>query len=181
MRENDSFIRPEEFWQRVGVRAGQTVVHLGCGAGFYLIPVAHVVSSKGKAIGVDVLSDILSEVESRAQREGMGDIVQTVRANIENHEGSTLESNSAHWVLLTNILHQSDPRKILAEAARIAASEGHVIVVEWDVHASPFGPPDDIRISQEEVVEMAASVGLKKDRRLTPSPYHYGLVFSITG
>lgn len=175
---NDSFIHPEEFWKSVGVRAKQVIVHLGCGAGYYIIPAARMVGPEGKAIGIDVIPDMLREVESRAKREHVQDTVVTVRANVENPNGSTLEPLCADWVLLTNIVHQSDRQKIFIEAERITSPHGHVIVVGWDVTSSPFGPPQEKRMSQDEVQVLASKVGLVKERLMVPSRYHYSLVFS---
>lgn len=175
-----SFIRPEEFWRTLGLRAGQTVVHLGSGPGFYLIPAAKMVGAKGKIIGVDIQAPLLAEAESRAARAGVSDIVHTVRANLENDRSSTLPPDSADWVLVANVLHQSAPAQVLTEAARIVKEDGKVVVVEWNVAASPLGPPNHVRVPQSDAVEAAAQVGLKLAREFTPSPYHYGLILTRT-
>lgn len=173
---NESFIRPEDLWSTVGLRAEQTVVHLGCGAGFYLIPAARIVGKNGKVIGLDILPDMLAEAQSRAEREEVADIVQTKRANLENPQGSGLEENIADWVLVANILHQASLNMILKEAMRIVAHNGHVLIVEWDTIASPFGPPADQRISQEEVRAAAIAAGFSVEKEFRPSQYHYALV-----
>ncbi len=178
MSEHNSFIRPDELWRQLGLRAEQTVVHLGAGAGFYLIPAARIVGSKGKAIGIDVLPSMLAEIENKARREKLDGIIKTVRANLENPEGSTLSANTADWVLVANILHQSDPHIILQEAARIVAANGKVAIIEWDTAASPFGPPAEQRVSKEETTQAAAGVRLQVVKELQPSPYHYGLVLT---
>lgn len=173
-----SFIHPEQLWRDLGLRADQTVVHLGCGAGFYIIPAAHIVGRHGKVVGVDVLANMLEEVEGRAGRAGVADIVHTVRANLEEERGSTLPENSADWVLVANILHQSDPPKILTEARRLLRPAGKVVVIEWDVAATPLGPPNPKRIAEHEVRSVAEQVGLHVERSFKPSPYHYGVVLS---
>lgn len=171
-----SFIRPEEFWHDLGLRAGQTLVHLGCGAGFYLVPAAKIVGSAGKVIGIDIQAHLLAEAEGRAQREGVGDIVHTIRANLENERGSTLPPASADWVLVANILHQALPAAIFGEAARIVQPDGTVVVVEWDVGASPLGPPNERRIAKPDALTMTEKSGLRLEREFKPSPYHYGLI-----
>ena len=175
----DSFIHPEKLWRELGLAAGQSVVHLGCGAGFYLVPAAKLVGVGGKAIGIDLLPDLLTETEDRAQREGVAPIVKTIRANLELANGSTLPDRSIDWVLAANILHQSDPQKILQEAARIVTQEGTVLAVEWDTVATPLGPPTEQRIAKQEVEKIATGIGLTNDRSFAPSPYHYGLIFKL--
>lgn len=171
-----SFIRPEEFWRALGLRAGQTVAHLGCGAGFYIIPAAKIVGSKGKVVGIDILPDMLSEVENKAKRAGVTNIVKTIRSNLENERGSTLDDASVDWVLVANILHQSQPAKILTEAARIVKGDGSIVVIDWDTAATPFGPPTQHRLSEVEVQHIVSQSSLVIKHRFAPSPYHYGLV-----
>lgn len=173
--QQDSFIRPDELLRTLGVKAEETVVHLGCGAGFYIIPAAKIVGRHGRVIGIDLLPDLLSEVESKAQREGLTPIIKTIRGNLENDKGSTLPEDSADWVLVANVLHQSDATKILHEARRIIKKEGHVIVIEWDMGAAPFGPPAKVRIPKSRVLEVIGQQQLKVTNEFKPSPYHYGL------
>ena len=171
-----SFIRPDELWHNLGLRAGATVVHLGCGPGFYLVPAAQIVGATGKVIGIDIQAHLLAEAEGRAERSGVGEIVHTVRANLETDKGSTLPPGSADWVLVANILHQASPPAILGEAARVVRSTGVVVVVEWDVGASPFGPPNEARIAKPEALAAAQNHGLTLTAEFKPSPYHYGLL-----
>lgn len=173
-----SFIRPDEFWHSLGLRANQIVVHLGCGPGFFLIPAAKIVGPGGSAIGVDVRPDMLAETENKARRENVDRIVTTHRANLENEPGSPVADKTGDWVLVANILHQADPARILKEAARVAAANGHVVVVEWDTKATPLGPPAARRLSRQDVETAAVAAGLTIDKQIKPSPYHYGLVAS---
>jgi len=173
-----SFIRPQELWQTLGLRADQTVVHLGCGAGFYLIPAAKIVGKHGKVIGLDVLTNMLEEAEGRARRSGVGEIVETVRANLEEVEGSTLPAQSADWVLVANILHQAAPAALLREAKRVVRNSGTVVVIEWDTAATPLGPPAEKRVGRAVVVSVAQEQGLTVQRFFNPSPYHYGILLT---
>ncbi|HLC49037.1 MAG TPA: class I SAM-dependent methyltransferase [Candidatus Andersenbacteria bacterium] len=178
MADANSFIRPDALWQSLGLRAEQEVVHLGCGAGFYLIPAARIVGSKGKATGIDIRSEMLAEVENKARQQKVEHIVYTLHANLENTPGSSLHEFSADWVLVANILHQSDPSKVLAEAKRIAKANGHIAIVEWNTSATPFGPPPNKRINQDEIKSIAETLGLTFVKDFVPSPYHFGLLYS---
>lgn len=174
-----SFLRPQQVLKTIGLRAEQAFVHLGCGAGFWLIPAAKIVGASGKAIGVDVRPDMLSEAENRANREHLGKIVQTVRADLEQDGGSTLPGGSADIVLIANIIHQADSTKLLEEGKRLLKPQhGQLVIVEWDVAASPIGPPPAKRIAQEDMKERAARLNLKAEKTFPASPYHYGIIFS---
>lgn len=175
--QNPSFLRPDEVWREIGLRAEQTVVHLGSGAGFFLIPAAKIVGPQGKAIGIDIRPDMLAEVENRANREGLSNNVTTIRANLEK-PNTQPPDHSADWVLIANILHQADPAKIFQEATRILKPKGTLAVIEWDTAASPLGPPPQERISKAEAQAMAEDHGFTLGGSFSPSPYHYGMLFS---
>lgn len=178
MADKDSFIRPEMFWHSLMLRANQSVAHLGCGAGFYIIPAARIVGEKGKAIGIDIRPDMLAEVDNKAQQFGLDAIVKTYRANIEDAPGSPIGEHSMDWVLVYNILHQSDPAKVFQEARRIVSANGHVVVIGWATAATPLGPPNEERISKDEVKHVALEQGLTLSKEFAPSPYHYGLIMN---
>lgn len=173
-----SFLRPADALRQIGLRAEQRFVHLGCGAGFWLIPAAHIVGTGGKAIGVDIRSDMLSEAESRAEADHVGQIVETQRGDLEHERGSRLPDHMADVVLVANIVHQADPHKLLLEARRVAKPGGTVAIVEWDIAASPIGPPPEQRIPEPDIRQLAESLGLNFVRAFDPSPYHYGLIFT---
>lgn len=107
--------------------------------------------------------------------------MQTVRANLEAPKGSTLPDGLADWVLLANIMHQSDPAKLLAEARRVVKTDGTVIIAEWDTVATPLGPPADARIAKAEVEQLAHAQGLAVTREWQPSPFHFGLLLKVKG
>lgn len=174
-----SFIRPEEFWRFLELRAGQTVVHLGCGAGYYLIPAARMVGKQGRVIGVDIRPDMLATAEKRAAEEDLLSIVQVRRADLEREASSGVESGTADWTLLANILHQADPVAVFKEARRITKPTGVVLAVEWEIAASPLGPPVEKRIAKSVIMAAAEQAGLTVKREFKPSPYHYGLVCAL--
>lgn len=178
MAQRNPFIRPDTFWHSLMLRANQSVVHLGCGAGFYIIPAARIVGEKGKVVGVDIRPDMLAEVDNKAQQFGLDAIVKTFRANIENTPGSPLAEHSMDWVLVYNILHQSDPQKVFQEARRVVSVKGRVVVVGWATAATPLGPPNEKRISEDEIKQIASENGLKLVKEFAPSPYHYGLIMT---
>ena len=175
----NQFLRPDTFWYEVGLKANQTVVHLGCGAGYFLNPAAKIVGPQGKIIGVDVRPDMLEEVESRASRNGFSEIITTIRSDLEDGPVEEIEPNNSDWTLVTNILSQTDPQKILQEAKRITKTGGKIIIVEWSVSQATIGPPIEKRIPKDQVLAVISKLDLNVDKEFTPSPYHYGLFVEI--
>src|SRR3989338_787821 len=179
MAQPEPFLRPDQFWTDRELRANQTVIHLGCGPGFFLLPAARVVGPHGHIIGVDIREDMLREVEGQARREGLSDIIQTIRSDLEAGPTKAIKSHSADWTLLVNILPQADPKKIIREAKRVTKPGGIIITVEWLLSQTTIGPPVANRITRSEILSIIDELKLKLYKTFSPSPYHYGLLIKV--
>lgn len=171
------FLRPEEVLRdNIEIRQGMVIADLGCGSGYFTIPLARAVSNQGKVYAVDVLPGALASVRSRAKLEGLFN-VESIRANAEIKGGTNLEDNSVDLVMLSNILFQSDKKNdIIKEASRILKSGGNLIVVEWS-EKNPIGPPSSQRVKESEIKEIIMEQNLKLLKSFDAGSYHYGLVF----
>ena len=58
------------------VNAGDTVVDLGCGPGYYTLPLARMVGDEGRVIAVDVQQEMLSTLRERAEEAGLANRIQ---------------------------------------------------------------------------------------------------------
>jgi ubiquinone/menaquinone biosynthesis C-methylase UbiE len=170
-----SFIRPDYFLRSLGIRGGQTLVQLGCGAGFYLIPAAKIIGRQGQVIGVDVRQDILREAENRAAQNNVIDVVRTVHADLEG-DNFPVAPNIADWTLVVNILYQADPLKVLSKAFQVTKPGGRIVVVDWDTASSPLGPPLSDRIPVSKLLPLITSLRPKTIKDFRPSPFHYGFL-----
>jgi ubiquinone/menaquinone biosynthesis C-methylase UbiE len=58
------------------VASGQTVLDIGCGMGYFTIPLAKMVGDQGTVIAIDLQEKMLSRVKQRAQRAGVLDRIR---------------------------------------------------------------------------------------------------------
>ncbi len=65
------FIKPETILKQIGLQGGMQVADLGCGAGYFALPAARLVGSRGKVYAVDVQKSALAQVRKEAQSQGM--------------------------------------------------------------------------------------------------------------
>lgn len=174
-----TFVKPERVLRLVGIRAGWKVADFGCGAGYYLIPAARFVGPTGRVVGIDILATAVDEARKRAKLSGVGATTDVFRADLARPGASGLPDDWADLVFLGGIVAQNDARAILREAARIAKPrEGRVAVVEWDVIATPLGPPPEHRVARDTVLAAAKVAGLQLLSSFSPSPSQYGLLFA---
>lgn len=171
------FLRPEEILRaNIVIRQGSVITDLGCGSGYFTIPLARAVGNQGKVYAVDVLSSALDSVRSRAKLEGIFNI-ETMRANAEAYNGVPIEDGTNDMVMLSNILFQSDKKlDIIKEALRILKPGGSLVLIEWNQNNS-FGPPTNQRVKIEYLKRIAVDFNLDFVKEFDAGAYHYGLMF----
>jgi ubiquinone/menaquinone biosynthesis C-methylase UbiE len=170
------FLNPEETIKQLNILIGMHVADFGCGAGFFVIPMAEIVGEEGKVYALDVLDSALESVRSRAKMKGLFNII-TRRCNLEVLSGSQIENDSIDLVLLSNILFQSEDKAgIIKEGVRILKPGGEMAIVDWREN-QPMGPSKDLIVSIDNVETMAEENGLKFKKEIQVDKYHWGMIF----
>lgn len=116
------------------VKAGETVVDLGCGAGIDLLLAARKVGPKGRVIGVDMTDEMITRARKNFAAAGLEN-VEVHRGLIEN---LPVETASADWVISNCVINLSPEKaKVFAEIARVLKPGGGVAVTDIVVEALP--------------------------------------------
>ena len=109
------------------VRPGYTAVDLGCGMGYFSIPMARVVGPTGKVICIDVQQQMLDGLRRRAEKAGVLDTI-TVRRCEPTRLGIP---EPADFVLAFWMLHEvPDQAAFLAEVQAYLKPTGRFLLVE---------------------------------------------------
>jgi ubiquinone/menaquinone biosynthesis C-methylase UbiE len=175
---SEGFLDPEIVVGQFGVQPAMRIADFGCGAGHIGLIVAQKVGPEGKVIAIDILEDKLESIRARAKAIGLENL-ETVRANLEVLGSTGLPDASQDMVILANILFQS-PKKadIIKEATRVTKAGGKVVVVEWKKGAGGFGPPDNYRTAEAEMIELFKAAGCAQGIPVSAGQFHYGLIFT---
>lgn len=167
--------RPLELLTWAGIKAGQTVLDLGCGTGFFTLPAARLVGPTGKILATDIQPEMLAAVESAVAAQGL--------TNVEIFPGQEYELHrhfSVDWVLLAFVLHEvRNPARLLALARKMLAPGGRILVIEWPKEESPKGPPVKVRLSPEDIQTLAHPLGLATLQRRDLRPHYYAMVLQV--
>jgi ubiquinone/menaquinone biosynthesis C-methylase UbiE len=167
-----TFVDPESLIRQLTIAPGSVAVDFGCGSGYFSLAFAKAVGKGGKIIALDILPSALDAVASRARMAGLSQ-VSTKRVNLEKDNGSCLESESADWVILKDILFQNTNKDtILREAARILRPGGHMLLMEWKDQDVSVGPELSLRISRTELISLIESSGFSVKQELSAGDFH---------
>lgn len=152
-------------------------VELGCGYGTFTLPAAAKISGILRTYDIDPA--MIASTRERARSAGVSNIVAELRDVFA--EGFGVPDASQDACLLFNILHCEEPRRLLAEAARILKNGGKLLVIHWRHDpATPRGPALEIRPTPQQIVDWISATGSFETPGppLDLPPWHYGLRFT---
>lgn len=115
------------------VEAGMTVADIGCGMGYFSVPMAKMVGPSGKVIAVDLQATMLRCVAGRARRAGVEDRIEMVLAS----EDDIKISLPVDFVLAFWVVHEvKNVPRFFGQVAAVLKPQGKMLVAELDMHVT---------------------------------------------
>ena len=115
------FRSPERLLAAAGIGAGQSVLEVGCGPGFFTIPAAKVVGGEGNIYAVDVHPAAIAKVKKRIDSGG----IRNVTPILSNASGTGLPDKSIDLAFVFGLLHIAGGiEDVLSEAHRVLKPGG---------------------------------------------------------
>lgn len=169
----NSFLEPAKVLEQLKLKENMVVADFGSGSGGWTIPLAKILK-KEKIYAFDIQEEALSSLRSRARMENIQSI-ETRRCDLEQPKSTGLEDNFLDFVLIPNLLFQTkNKRAIIEEAKRILKDGGKILVLDWNPGAH-LGP-EESRVSEEGIKEIAKELDLKLGKQFKAGSYHFGLI-----
>jgi SAM-dependent methyltransferase len=140
----DSFAGTGNPFSMGSMRPGETVVDIGCGAGFDTLQAALQVGPSGRVIGIDMTDAMLNRTREGAAAMGLG--------NVEAREGYMEElpvADASVDVVISNGVINLAPDKVkaLEEIRRVLRPGGRIQIADIVVHLPvPQDAKDDIEL-----------------------------------
>ncbi len=126
---------PENIIGHMKIQPDDVVVDLGCGPGYYTLPIA---KHAKQVFAMDLQQEMLDMAKKRAMENG-------VKIDFMRSDGTIIDlaSESVDKVLVSGVLHEfPDAGKVLAEIRRILKPSGTLTIRERTrVGLTPVGPP----------------------------------------
>jgi ubiquinone/menaquinone biosynthesis C-methylase UbiE len=141
------------------VQPGMQVLEVGCGMGFFTLPLARLAGPQGRIVCVDLQPRMLSALARRARRAGLTDRIEMRQCDAESL-GLADRAGTFDLAVLIYVLHEiPDKAGALRDVRAALKPEGRVLFIEPTGHVKPA--------AFEAELEMATAAGLAVERRLT--------------
>jgi ubiquinone/menaquinone biosynthesis C-methylase UbiE len=128
------------------VRHGMTVMDVGCGVGWFSIPMAKMVGAEGKVIAVDLQQQMLKMLWRRAEKAGVANRIEMHKC--EPHRlGIEAE---ADFALVFAMLHEvPDQPRLLDEIHECLKLDGKLLLAEPPLHVSAKTFAKEVSLAKE--------------------------------
>ncbi len=163
--------KPAEVVAALRIRERAVVADIGAGSGYFTMPFARAVGYHGWVYAVDVSPAMLRHVTARA-RDEKAPMIRTVLADPDDPKLPT----KVDLLFICNTLHHvPDPQAYLTKLATYLSPGGRLAIVDFHRRKTPMGPPLPMRISEDDLIELARVSGWMIRRRYDFLPHQYFL------
>ncbi len=170
---------PETVFKEIKILNGDIFLDIGCGIGEYSMFASNLVGEAGKIYSLDINEVVIENLQNEIRDKGIYNMEAFV-ADIT--EIIPLEDQSVDICFMVTVLHSINlseyEEKIFNEIRRVLKPNGRLITIDCKKELSHFGPPAHLRISEKELIDMAAKYSFK-NTNYTDLTYNYMLQFDV--
>jgi len=154
----------ELVFKALNLRKGDYFLDLGCGAGDYSVRAAKDVGELGMVYALDRWSEVTDKFTEKINAQGITNI-NVMACDIL--QSLPIKSDNIDVCLLATVLHIPNiaraAKELFAEISRVLKAGGRLVIIEIKKEEMSFGPPLNMRLSQEEVKDLIVPHGFEKD------------------
>ena len=155
-KERQEILPPAQVLRDIGLGAHTVWADIGCGTGFFTIPLANEVK---EVYALDIRAEMLSDLsESLTQLQ-----INNVKVLQSEESRLPLSDQGVDGILTSLVLHEVEqPIEFFRELNRVLQTGGRLAVIEWAKASTEMGPPLEHRLSIQQLDDWALTTGFVK-------------------
>jgi Methylase involved in ubiquinone/menaquinone biosynthesis len=168
-------LNPHETLKRIGLKRGDAVCDIGAGSGIFTIAAAKLTDNTVYAL--DINEELLQVIREKANNEKLGNVL-AFKVNGFSYD---IAGGSVDIAVMVTVLHEIEEKdELLTEIKRILKKNGKLAVIEFHKTKTPLGPPEDDRVSREEVLSLCQKHGFMMEDSFDLGVNLYCFVFNAS-
>jgi arsenite methyltransferase len=176
--QRDSYQKPHEVLTALKFKPGEVVADIGAGSGYFTFRLAHHVGAAGKVYAVDVNSEMIRHINRHMRSHAVRNVVSV----LADPDDPLLPEKSVDRVFICNVWHHiENPIGYIDRLKNSLKRGGEVVMIDFHKKDLPVGPPVQMKIAREVLIEQMQKSGFRLAREHTFLPYQYFLVFVPSG
>lgn len=136
---------------------GDIVSDVGCGMGYFSIPMAHMVGQNGKVVAIDLQERMLEGLLNRARKKGLSERIITCHAESD----SILYKDKVDFALAFWMVHEvPDRKKMFKQVCSILKKNSKLLFAEPVIHVSEKSYHESLNFALSEGLIWERNVGI---------------------
>ena len=145
---------PKEIMKQLKLKPSQVVADVGCGSGYFTVPISRKVK---KIYAIDIQQEMLDHLEKKIRMLN----IKNIEPLLSKDNKIPLQDESVDLLLSVNTLHEfKDKENIINEMRRIIKHNGRAVIVDFTKENAEIGPPIAIRVSEDQAINLFEKQGL---------------------
>jgi ubiquinone/menaquinone biosynthesis C-methylase UbiE len=157
-KERTAYQKPEQVMSYFGNIEGKKVMDIGAGTGYFSF---RMVDAGASVIAADVDDQFLEFVTDKKDRLGLGNDQLEVRKI--PYDSPSLSDDEVDIVLIVNTYHHIENRVPYFKEVKSGLKDGgRLIVIDFFKKETPVGPPVEMKISSDKIVNELKDSGFEQ-------------------
>lgn len=166
-------LKPKETLKKAGFKKEMTLADIGAGTGIFTFAAAKI--SKNHIYAFEISDEMIEILNFRKKEYKANNLVIK---KVTSPALPQSDSSCDCAVMCTVLHHLEDKEFMLKQIRRILKAGGKFISIDFHKLETPFGPPEQYRLSENEIIHLCESAGFKKIKKYSMGDNFNCIIFA---
>ena len=158
----------------LGLKTGMTVCDMGCGNGFYALPIAKLLGPRGRVLAVDIQPEMLFLLRERMELEG----IRNITPILGSVDDPYLPEGTVDLAILVDVYHEFGfPEEMLAALRKSLKPTGRIVLVEFRAEDDDVPIKPEHKMSKAQILKELEANGFALKRSFDELPWQHMMWF----